>query len=87
MILHRNELFIYLKKLCLLYVVFMYLVPGAPSNVSFPDVSLTTARVIWDEPEEPNGEIVAYRITFTLQQSTSASNFSREFPPSDRTYR
>lgn len=62
-------------------------VPGAPSNVSFPDVSLSTARIIWDEPEEPNGEIIAYKITYTLQHATSAANFSREFPPSDRTYR
>ncbi|KAL1140779.1 hypothetical protein AAG570_000709, partial [Ranatra chinensis] len=62
-------------------------VPGAPSNVSFPDVSLTTARIIWDEPEEPNGELLAYRITYYLQHSVSSINFSREFPPSDRTYR
>ncbi len=32
-------------------------VPGPPSNVSFPDVSFTTARVIWAAPEEPNGII------------------------------
>ncbi|BES97569.1 Immunoglobulin V-set domain [Nesidiocoris tenuis] len=66
-------------------------VPGAPSNVSFPDVSLSTARIIWDEPDEPNGEIIAYRISYRLQQpsyaASSGTNFSREFPPSDRTYR
>ncbi|XP_024084969.1 protein sidekick [Cimex lectularius] len=66
-------------------------VPGAPSNVSFPDVSLTMARIIWDEPDEPNGEIIAYRINYRLQHNTygvpSTFNFSREFPPSDRTYR
>ncbi|KAK9504659.1 hypothetical protein O3M35_010943 [Rhynocoris fuscipes] len=67
-------------------------VPGPPSNVSFPDVSLTTARIIWDEPEEPNGEIIAYKITYTLQHQngysgTPSKNYSREFPPSDRTYR
>lgn len=60
--------------------------PGAPSNVSFPDVSLTTARIIWDVPEEPNGEILAYRVNYHLQ-ATGSLNFSREFPPSDRTYR
>lgn len=36
--------------------------PGAPSNVSFPDVSFSTARIIWDVPEEPNGEILAYQV-------------------------
>ncbi|XP_046680839.1 protein sidekick isoform X3 [Homalodisca vitripennis] len=60
--------------------------PGAPSNVSFPDVSLTTARIIWDVPEEPNGQILAYRVNYHLQ-ATGSLNFSREFVPSDRTYR
>lgn len=60
--------------------------PGAPSNVSFPDVSFSTARIIWDVPEEPNGEIVAYRVTYSLNGSVNL-NYSREFPPSDRTFR
>ena len=70
-----------------LNVYFLTLAPGAPSNVSFPDVSLTTARIIWDVPDEPNGEILAYRVTYHLDDKGSAFNFSREFPPSDRTYR
>ncbi|XP_069695045.1 protein sidekick isoform X3 [Periplaneta americana] len=60
--------------------------PGAPSNVSFPDVSFTTARIIWDVPEEPNGEILAYRVTYHLHTSSNL-NVSHDFPPSDRTYR
>ncbi|KAL1390239.1 hypothetical protein pipiens_012488 [Culex pipiens pipiens] len=60
--------------------------PGAPSNVSFPDVSFSMARIIWDVPEEPNGEILAYKVTYLLNGSMSL-NFSREFPPSDRTFR
>ncbi|XP_055298304.1 protein sidekick isoform X10 [Sitodiplosis mosellana] len=60
--------------------------PGAPSNVSFPDVSLTTARIIWDVPEEPNGEILAYRVTYSINGSTNL-NYSREFPPHERTFR
>ncbi|XP_055618243.1 protein sidekick isoform X3 [Toxorhynchites rutilus septentrionalis] len=60
--------------------------PGAPSNVSFPDVSFSMARIIWDVPEEPNGEILAYRVIYLLNGSQSL-NFSREFPPSDRTFR
>lgn len=43
-------------------------VPGPPSNVSFPDVTTTTARIIWDVPQEPNGEILAYRISFWRRQ-------------------
>lgn len=60
--------------------------PGPPSNVSFPDVSFSTARIIWDVPEEPNGEILAYRVTYSLNGSMNL-NYSREFPPSDRTFR
>ncbi|XP_073831568.1 sidekick cell adhesion molecule isoform X3 [Musca autumnalis] len=60
--------------------------PGAPSNVSFPDVSFSTARIIWDVPEDPNGEILAYQVTYSLN-GTSSLNYSREFSPSDRTFR
>ncbi|XP_053678622.1 protein sidekick [Anopheles nili] len=60
--------------------------PGAPSNVSFPDVSFSMARIIWDVPDEPNGAILAYRVTYLLNGS-QALNFTQEFPPSDRTFR
>ncbi|XP_050742506.1 protein sidekick isoform X7 [Drosophila biarmipes] len=60
--------------------------PGVPSNVSFPDVTLTMARIIWDVPMDPNGEILAYQVTYTLNGSAQL-NYSREFPPSDRTFR
>ncbi|XP_045445941.1 protein sidekick isoform X2 [Melitaea cinxia] len=60
--------------------------PGPPSNVSFPDVSFTTARIIWDVPEDPNGEILAYKVTYHLNSSTQHM-FSKEFLPSDRTFR
>ncbi|KAH9630731.1 hypothetical protein HF086_004022 [Spodoptera exigua] len=59
--------------------------PGPPSNVSFPDVTFTTARIIWDVPEDPNGEILAYKVTYHLN-STTQHVFSREFLPSDRTF-
>lgn len=60
--------------------------PGPPSNVSFPDVTFTTARIIWDVPEDPNGEILAYKVTYHLN-STTQHVYSREFLPSDRTFR
>lgn len=62
------------------------LAPGAPSNVSFPDVSYTTARIIWDVPEDPNGEILAYRVTYHLN-SNPELNYSSKFEPADRTFR
>ena len=61
-------------------------VPGAPSNISFPDVSFTTARIIWDIPAEPNGEIQAFRVNYHLLNDDS-ENFTKEFLPTDRTYR
>ena len=61
-------------------------VPGPPSNVSFPDVSFTTARIIWDMPKEPNGAIKAYRVTYHLYSDDSV-NFTKEFLPTDRTFR
>jgi len=45
-------------------ILFLFVAPGPPSNVSFPDVSFTTARIIWDVPTEPNGKILAYRLVF-----------------------
>lgn len=63
-------------------------VPGAPSNVSFPDVSFTSARIIWDVPDEPNGEILAYKVTYQINDTLiNSKRYSKEFPPSDRTFR
>ncbi|CAG9821930.1 unnamed protein product, partial [Phaedon cochleariae] len=62
-------------------------VPGAPSNVSFPDVSFTSARIIWDVPEEPNGEILAYKVTYHVNSAKTNNKSAKEFPPSDRTFR
>ncbi|XP_054706957.1 protein sidekick-like [Uloborus diversus] len=59
-------------------------VPGVPSNISFPDVSTTTARILWDVPEEPNGEILAYRVSYKLDNSVDAE-IVKEFPPTERT--
>ncbi|KAG7176448.1 sidekick-like 1 [Homarus americanus] len=61
-------------------------VPGPPSEISFPDVSFTYARIIWDVPEEPNGEITAYSIVYHLADSTDVNN-TLEFGPTTRTYK
>ncbi|XP_076265168.1 sidekick cell adhesion molecule isoform X3 [Rhynchophorus ferrugineus] len=62
-------------------------VPGAPSNVSFPDVSYTSARIIWDVPHEPNGEILAYKVTYHIDNIKPYNKSSKEFKPTDRTFR
>ena len=37
-------------------------------------------------PDEPNGEIKKYRVSYRLQRE-GARNFTREFLPTDRTFR
>lgn len=75
------------RKIRNLLICIQFLVPGAPSNVSFPDVSFTSARIIWDVPEEPNGEILAYRVTYHINNINTNSKYSKEFLPSARTFR
>ncbi|XP_045475699.1 protein sidekick [Harmonia axyridis] len=61
-------------------------VPGVPSNVSFPDVSLSSARIIWDIPEEPNGKILGYKVTYHIDNSNGNNRYSKEFEPYIRTF-
>lgn len=61
-------------------------VPGPPSEISFPDVSFTYARIIWDVPDEPNGEITAYSIVYHLADRADVNN-TLEFEPAARTYK
>jgi len=49
-------------------------------------VSTTTARMIWDAPVDPNGVILAYRITYAIEGYANPS-FSMEFTPETRTFR
>jgi len=44
-------------------------VPGPPSSVYFPEVTETTARIVWSEPREANGVITGYRVTYGLRSS------------------
>ena len=39
-------------------------VPGPPSSVYFPEVTWTTARIVWSAPTEPNGVITFYRVSY-----------------------
>ena len=61
-------------------------VPGPPSNVSFPDVEFTSARIIWDMPKEPNGEIKAYKVSYHLL-SDDSKVFTEEFSADSRTFK
>ena len=54
-------------------------VPGAPSNVSFPDVGYTFGRVIWEEPAEPDGLLLGYKVTCRPADSADV-NIAHELP-------
>jgi len=63
-------------------------VPGMPSNITFPDVTLNSARILWDVPDEPNGEILAYRVTYRMDLNESASHGNyQELKSTDRTFK
>ncbi|XP_020658047.3 protein sidekick-1 isoform X2 [Pogona vitticeps] len=40
--------------------------PGPPVRLVFPEVRLTSVRVVWQPPEEPNGIILGYQIAYRL---------------------
>ncbi|XP_057188349.1 protein sidekick-1 isoform X2 [Triplophysa rosa] len=41
-------------------------VPGPPVRLMFPEVRLTSVRVVWQPPSEPNGIIMGYQISYRL---------------------
>ena len=47
-------------------------VPGPPANLSFGEITMNTLKVSWDAPENPNGEILGYIVSYeTAEQDES----------------
>uniref|UniRef100_A0A3Q2YF35 Sidekick cell adhesion molecule 1 n=1 Tax=Hippocampus comes TaxID=109280 RepID=A0A3Q2YF35_HIPCM len=46
-------------------------VPGPPVRVVFPEVRLSSARVVWEPPANPNGIILGYQIAYRLERRDS----------------
>ncbi|KAJ8372867.1 hypothetical protein AAFF_G00276400 [Aldrovandia affinis] len=44
-------------------------VPGPPMRLVFPEVRLTSVRVVWQPPADPNGIIMGYQIAYRLDAS------------------
>ncbi|XP_053221812.1 protein sidekick-1 isoform X4 [Podarcis raffonei] len=44
--------------------------PGSPVRMVFPEVKLTSVRIVWQPPEEPNGIILGYQIAYRLATSS-----------------
>uniref|UniRef100_A0A6G1S442 Protein sidekick n=1 Tax=Aceria tosichella TaxID=561515 RepID=A0A6G1S442_9ACAR len=63
--------------------------PGLPQNVSTPTVSLNSARILWDPPEDANGDILGYRVSY--HPLTEGSNHkdiaSQELQQNERTFK
>lgn len=38
--------------------------PGAVSNISFYDITMTSLKLTWEKPSKPNGEISHYLVTY-----------------------
>ncbi|XP_047569359.1 protein sidekick-1 isoform X2 [Lutra lutra] len=44
--------------------------PGPPVRLVFPEVRLTSVRIVWQPPEEPNGIVLGYQIAYRLASSS-----------------
>lgn len=61
--------------------------PGLPQNLSFPTVSQTTARILWDPPENPNGDIIGYKVTYHTLADNNKEVASHELQQNERTFK
>jgi len=48
----------------------IYIVPSKPQNVRVLDITSTTIKISWHEPERPNGVIHAYRVYYVFLNQT-----------------
>lgn len=44
--------------------------PGAPNNLRFSDITMSSLMVSWDRPKKRNGEIIGYIVSYeTAEQN------------------
>ncbi|XP_033923716.1 protein sidekick-2 [Melopsittacus undulatus] len=61
-------------------------VPGPPVGILFPEVRTTLVRLIWQPPAEPNGIILAYQVSHSLNSTTATAAAVEVLEPSTRQY-
>ncbi|KAM4674070.1 protein sidekick-2 [Amazona ochrocephala] len=61
-------------------------VPGPPVGILFPEVRTTLVRLIWQPPAEPNGIILAYQVTHSLNTTAVNAAAVEVLEPSARQY-
>ncbi|XP_076440901.1 protein sidekick-like isoform X2 [Babylonia areolata] len=55
-------------------------VPGPPMIIYFPNVTYTSAIVVWTPPSEPNGIITGYKVSYRKQDDTASQTDSELGP-------
>ena len=55
-----------------------FIVPGPPSQMHFPIVTYSTARVEWAPPLDPNGEVTGYWVSYRQADRSSETTNSVE---------
>ncbi|XP_057274544.1 protein sidekick-2 [Pezoporus wallicus] len=61
-------------------------VPGPPVGILFPEVRTTLVRLIWQPPTEPNGIILAYQVSHSLNTTAASAAAVEVLEPSARQY-
>lgn len=53
-----------------IYLLLLFVVPSQPRNVTVHEVTPSSIRISWLEPEKPNGPNLIYRIYYTFLNQT-----------------
>lgn len=61
--------------------------PGKPQNFTSPTLSQTAARLLWDPPDDPNGDIVGYKVSYHALTEGNKEILSQELHQNERTFR
>lgn len=56
-------------------------VPGPPIIIYFPNVTYTSAVVVWSAPSEPNGFIMGYKVSYRKQEGNTGTEIQSELGP------
>lgn len=60
-------------------------VPGPPTNIWFPEVTYSTAKVVWEPPTQPNGILTGYLVSYKERDGNFQGN-SSDLPVTQREY-
>lgn len=61
--------------------------PGTPQNLSTPTVSQTSIRILWDPPENPNGDITGYKVSYHALVEGNKEVATHELHQNERTFK